>query len=356
MHRAFVQSSFETFLAKLQSRNVGGFAESAAVAAPSHTPGSMFRALKACKIYLLHVYCDRTLKSFYEVAVHAHIFEAAQSLRGLAMMFPEDELLFDCRKSYGLESVPFAAGLSLGLDEVPQATSNKLSSSGFTLKDTLLRVPSTEDIAAMIRAASRDWPSTTKLPDIQLDVEEQHPEKQIKVVATQGTLQSSPTTKKHKKWLRNDGSGALLASYETAAFETLNGMMSIRNSLMLELAIEGTHVPVQLWLLFTKDFRMGAVPWKRCARKGSVLDPSPKADGGEKKESGGHEKVDNVIRSELYAEHRLEILEHLLRSVAHKMRVMDCALYKTCGYNTASVLDYFVLYYKVRSVCITLLV
>ena len=314
--RSFVQTAFQTFLAKLQTRK-------------DLNPVSAGRALKSYKLYLLHVYCDRTLKAFYELGLHTHIFEAAQSLRKLAMTFPEDELLFDCRKSFGLEAVPFGAGLSLGLDEIRAKDSG---TGGFSLKDTLLRIPSTEDIAVMVRAADRQF--APKFPEIQPGIDDAHPESGIKEAVSFG---DSTATKKRKKWLRNDSSECLCGQYESSAFETLNGMVLIRNALMLEVAIEGTHVPPHLWLTFLKDFRMNIVPWKRYSKRNSVLDSEDKP----------HAKVDRVLQDELYAEHRLETLEHMLRSLAHKVRVMDCALYKTCGFNTASVLDYFTLYYKV---------
>eukprot|EP01022_Parablepharisma_sp_SALTPOND_P019326 TRINITY_DN3280_c0_g1_i1.p1 TRINITY_DN3280_c0_g1~~TRINITY_DN3280_c0_g1_i1.p1 ORF type:complete len:2565 (+),score=223.09 TRINITY_DN3280_c0_g1_i1:134-7828(+) len=311
-NRGFVQNAYQNFANKLQSTDRSS----------QHNAVSMARALKAYSFYLLHQYCDRILKNFYTIAMHLHLFPVSQSLRLLYQLFPEDELLFDCKKSYGLELTPFSLGLSMGLDELQSSTHN------FELSDTLLKIPSTEDIAGMIRAVQKEVIGGKQ---VSYELDEYKPEALAK-----DYLKVEESTRKVKKWLRNDET-PYLCNYDSSGFEILNGLCLIRNVLTLELAIESTHIPLKLWLQMVKNVKINTFLWKPPHKRSSILD----VDGE------GKSKTEAVVQEKIEEEHRFTSLEHMLRSVSHRLKVMDCALYKTCGYKCTSVMQYFQLYYKV---------
>jgi len=329
--RGYAQNAWNNFNNKLQPSDTVSKSHDKSIVSQSleYNSTSIARAQKTFSIYLVHQYCDRVLKMFYTLSIHAHLFAISSSLRFLFRMFPEDELLFDCTKSFGLENVPFSCGLSLGLDEfsLRDGVSTKAN---FSLNDTLLKIPSTEEIASLIRQFQKEPPVSVQ--QISYDMNETKPESMIREYLLIGGFQ---TTKKPKKFLRND-TEPYLYQYDTNSFDLVNGLMLIRNVLTLELGIESTHIPFRLWLQMIKNLKANTLVWRNVQKKGIL-------DNNDNKMN----KIEAITREIIEDEHRLSPLEHMLRSVSHRLKVMDCALYKTCGFKVDGVIQYFIIYFKV---------
>lgn len=312
LHKQVVQNAFQTFVTKIKNVETLNMT-------------CVNRALRAYKIYLLHFYCDHTLEDFYCLSLHLQLMDVSNHLRFLAKLIPEDEPLFECTKSSGLENISFNSGYSFSLEDPPfveqfDQTENYASAT------TLLYVPSTEEIARMIKRASLI--NHTKSDQISYELSMQNPEELIKMAIKKGT-KNNPEAKQQKKWMRKENASGL-CQYNTYAFEMLNGLTLVHNVMLLELIVESTHFPMNTWYRLIKDQKMNTITWKHgLNRKRSILE----SDVPKKIEKTTDTSRDN--------------LELMLRNIAHKIKVVDNTLFKTCLYKMSSAIDYFYFMYKV---------
>ena len=264
------------------------------------------RVMKSYSLYLVHLYCDNVLKDFYGLSIYVQLFSVAKSLRSLYMLFPENELLFDCNKSHGLELAPHSYGLSFGKHQ------DYLFDDYLDLSKSILKIPSTEDIAGAIKQAQR-----VKHEHKRIDYEFDYsvPEDIIK-----DHINFPKQVTRTKNYIRSDDT-PYLYSYDNQGLKMLTGLFLIRNVVILELAIELPNIPLDLWLQLMKNHRSNFLIWRNMQTSNNTQ-----------------------VKEE---QHRLFPIEHMLRSVSSHIKLVDYTLYKTCRYNVNTVLEYLCVYYKV---------
>lgn len=308
-NRMFVQNAYNNFLAKFQSS--------------PHSEVSTARALKAYSVYLLHHYCDRVLMHFYSLSIYVHMFKAADSLRELLKLFPANELLFDYSGSYGLELAPFTLGLSQSESKF------QIEENVCNLNSTVLKIPSTEGIAGMLKLAQKQCRSRSQ---VAYEMDEANPELLIKQ-----HLKANVRKRNEKELLRKDDA-LCLYSYEMKAFEMLTALVMVRNVVALELAIEIAHIPLKLWLQLIKNVRMNFLLWRNLSKNNFLL-----SDDKETVE----EQLRAASKQKAEEERSLASVEYMLRVVANRTKILDYSLFKTYGYKLAQASLYLHTYYKV---------
>jgi len=311
VNRSFVLNAYNNFLTKYQS--TGNIQNKVSTA----------RALKAYSLYLLHQYCDRVLMHFYSISIYVHIFKVADSLRALLKLFPENELLFDYVSSYGLELAPFTLDLS------QSETKFKPEDNSCNLSNTVLRIPSTEGIAGMVKMALKQCKSRSV---ISYDLDENEPESLIKK-----HLKANIRKRNSKEYLRKDNT-SYLYSYDTNAFETLTALTLIRNVITLELSIEIAHVPLKLWLQLLKNVKINFLLWRNSNKNNMLL-------------LNNKESIEDQLRvinkRKVEEERNLASVEYMLRIISNRIKILDYSLFKTYGYKLNQVSEYLYVYYKV---------
>jgi len=283
--KGFIQNAYEDFFSKLPLMGQNIISKS--------------KSLKSYSIYLVHQYCDSILMHFYMISVYVYLFPVSKSLRELHRLFPENELLFDCEKSYGLELAPFSLELSMQLSNMEDLR--------FNIDSTLLKIPSTETISTIVKRAQRDNKGKSQ---INYNFNESEPENLIKA---------------HLKLRSNN------PTYKAPICKTLMGILLIRNVINLELAIESTHVAGKYWLQVVNELYMNSMLWHTTS-KNTIM---PNKD------------IEVIIGEKKMKQKKFVSVEFILRTISKRIKVMDFSLYKTCEQKIDSILDYFHKYYNV---------
>lgn len=303
--KAFIQNAYDRFFSKLPiATNIE----------------SKARSLKSYSIYLAHQYCDRVLAHFYNVSLCACLFPVSQSLRELCRLFPENELLFDCEQCHGLELAPFTLRLSLQLE--------KAEDRGFDVEGTLLKIPSSETAAKMLKKLLRE---SIGRSDMSYELDETKPESLVKEY-----LKFDIKKAGGKNYFRSKENAGLYA-YDVEICKKLSGLVLIRNIITLELAIESTHVAGKFWLQVINNLQMNCMLW-HSTNANTIL-----ANSSENVE----DQIERIREAKKKKQKKLISVEFMLRSISNRIKVIDFSLYKASEYKVDAVLEYLYAYYRV---------
>lgn len=243
------------------------------------------------KLYLLHTFCEKTLETAYVTSVHSHLFAICHSLRISTTIFPEEETLLICRKSHGLEAIPYRNKLSFGLDELASPSTRKENNS------SIFCVPSTEDIEKMISAAIQETPSINME-----EIEEQKIENLLKTCNYSTTIKNS--------------------FYSTKiAFENLKKLYIIYNCFFHEFLLQSLLIPFPIYMQVIQSHRNNTLWIEESQTKNRTNSTDPTA-------CHNITKAEEYLLKEMKEEEKMLCVSNVFKSITAGIKTIERELSK----------------------------
>ena len=248
---------------------------------------------KTLKLYLLHKYCDKILENAYALSIHSHLFALCHSFRICVGIFPEDENLLFCKKSHGLEAIPYRNKLSFGLDELASPSTRKENTFSFFF------IPSSEDIEKMVEIAIKETPQNATE-----DIDEHNLEKLLKACYSTNTIKKS------------------IPFYTTKiVFEYLKKLFIVYKCFFHEFLLQSLLIPYPIYMQVMQNFRNNTLWLEENQAKYRVNPTEPTA-------CQNISKAEEYLLKEMKEEERLSCVSNVFKSITSGIKLIEKELAK----------------------------